>query len=404
MGPRPLGRGRMATAAMTTRITTRQWGRDLSAAEGRCPAWSTCSCGRVNGAATSRPRKVVIAAVAILVVVASMGPRPLGRGRMARVPPPVVYRHASMGPRPLGRGRLGLAGRDVDGVPWRQWGRDLSAAEGSSANTTVSCSGSRQWGRDLSAAEGFSAASKKAAEGRRQWGRDLSAAEGPCHRGRPPRRSSRQWGRDHSAAEGGSVGDMVRVPDRRQWGRDLSAAEGLKRASSVPSYRRASMGPRPLGRGRSVRVAWRAACPGVNGAATSRPRKADRHAAWHYARPQRQWGRDLSAAEGVFLCDGVEALKRRQWGRDLSAAEGPSQSPPRPWLNAASMGPRPLGRGRTKARCLPRASTRASMGPRPLGRGRNELREITSQTILASMGPRPLGRGRPGFLPDVWLK
>ena len=64
-------------------------------------------------------------------------------------------------------------------------------------------------------------------------------------------------------------------------------------------------------------------------------------------------------------------------------------------MGAASMGPRPFGRGRNISVRDARAAVKASMGPRPFGRGRRRghvYGDLLSRH--ASMGPRPFGRGR----------
>ena len=58
-----------------------------------------------------------------------------------------------------------------------------------------------------------------------------------------------------------------------------------------------------------------------------------------------------------------------QWGHDLSVVESRRSSRPSRGCRTASMGPRPLGRGISKPRSMTCAKARASMGPRPLGRG-----------------------------------
>ena len=83
------------------------------------------------------------------------------------------------------------------------------------------------------------------------------------------------------------------------------------------------MGPRPLGRGRMAQA------PLDSGD------------------EMRQWGRDLSAAEGRAPALPANAPALRQWGRDLSAAEGFWHLELKARAEIASMGPRPLGRGRT---------------------------------------------------------
>ena len=158
---------------------------------------------------------------------------------------------------------------------------------------------------------------------------------------------------------------------------------------------KASMGPRPFGRGRPSRL--NRTLPrhtGFNGAATFRPRKAEEPPDPWTPASALQWGRDLSAAEGL-----PGPMRRR------------AQAP-------ASMGPRPFGRGRNCAPCGSYWRRFASMGPRPFGRGRisiwnahgpsNELqwgRDLSAAEGArgqeharvvrgASMGPRPFGRGR----------
>ena len=85
----------------------------------------------------------------------------------------------------------------------------------------------------------------------------------------------------------------------------------------------ASMGPRPFGRGRVPSIVTHAKILGCfNGAATFRSRKAA-------APPRRR-----------------QIPRKLQWGRDLSVAEGWSHEFELIWRKAASMGPRPFGRGR----------------------------------------------------------
>jgi len=60
----------------------------------------------------------------------------------------------------------------------------------------------------------------------------------------------------------------------------------------------------------------------------------------------------------------------------------------------ASMGPRPVGRGRHFRCTSPKRRVHASMGPRPVGRGREKVKELAGALKGASMGPRPVGRGR----------
>ena len=83
------------------------------------------------------------------------------------------------------------------------------------------------------------------------------------------------------------------------------------------------MGPRPFGRGRwrRRRQRRRRLCS-FNGAATFRPRKGGNILKGVKTFLVLQWGRDLSAAEGLLLLDLRHETFPLQWGRDLSAAEG----------------------------------------------------------------------------------
>ena len=129
MGPRPDGRGRCRHAGWGGWEARRQWGRDRMAAEGwqTAPAAGPTACVNgaatgwprkagvrweeaasiqsVNGAATGWPRKVCAVDEGLPHALASMGPRPDGRGRQPKGPGAGTGGLASMGPRPDGRGR-----------------------------------------------------------------------------------------------------------------------------------------------------------------------------------------------------------------------------------------------------------------------------------------------------------
>ena len=251
MGPRPLGRGKLAYGRQLpvggpASMGPRPLGR------GKCTASAAIDTvtRRVDGAAASRPRKAAYCRYIILLNLASMGPRPLGRGKVVGVYVADKDHDASMGPRPLGRGKCRTAACATCLSPRRRWGRGLSAAE--------------------------------------SW---------TSRRIRPMRSSV-----DGAAAS-----------------RPRKAGSGAPPASSAAS---------------------------VDGAAASRPRKVE---------PGHRGGR---------------------------------------YQIHASMGPRPLGRGKLaicegRQRPLP-----ASMGPRPLGRGKPEPPQCLPRRPHASMGPRPLGRGK----------
>ena len=329
MGPRPFGRGRCIPAITKKCSSTLQWGRDLSVAEGPrggCRVKLTTpasmgprpfgrgrrtgaaaianSCSRFNGAATFRSRKAALdARPARANARASMGPRPFGRGRFRPLPAAPAVLRASMGPRPFGRGRPGAG-----------------------------CG--RRPGAGL------------------QWGRDLSVAEGGPERARHRSINQLQWGRDLSVAEGGARPLMKLPTFQLQWGRDLSVAEGGSRGPRDTRGRnRASMGPRPFGRGRRLTAISRR-LPGsrFNGAATFRSRKDLGGGDPGHDGLGLQWGRDLSVAEGAQNCplyrlsscfNGAATFRSRKAGWGPRCGQGGCR---------ASMGPRPFGRGRLECR------------------------------------------------------
>ena len=253
MGPRPLGRGRYMRPNLAAVHLWRQWGRDLSAAEGWCLR-AGCPKGGlgVNGAATSRPRKVVqrpAGAVPSAGVNGAATSRPRKGSRPDRIGawPASVNGAATSRPRKAwGRRSERTRWRGVNGAatsrprkaPWaitdvegkrvRQWGRDLSAAEGARLDVAVSTRLGVNGAATSRPRKVWQRLHLKGQRLERQWGRDLSAAEG----------------RDHSSG--------LNSCSLRQWGRDLSAAEGAG--------------------------CWCTLSTGasVNGAATSRPRKAAR--------------------------------------------------------------------------------------------------------------------------------
>ena len=299
MGPRPDGRGRLETASRFDPLLTSVNGaatgwprkgaiRPSSRAppccvNGAATGWprkvdsarkNARQRGRVNGAATGWPRKAVGQVYRPFDHVASMGPRPDGRGRlMCRsliFPASLRVNGAATGwPR-----KAPLSCMLSNAPLPRQWGRDRMAAEGVDAGNSYQTRKSRQWGRDRMAAEGRhrppsgctgscvnGAATgwpRKALHWRSCWGsarRVNGAATGwprkAVRRGDPePEVRTRQWGRDRMAAEGHEFAYHKDVLDARQWGRDRMAAEGAF-----------------AGAGRACRMS-------VNGAATGWPRKA----------------------------------------------------------------------------------------------------------------------------------
>ena len=250
MGPRPLGRGRPLLFGVKVSLSLRQWGRDLSAAEGRWRPHSDGATAPVNGAATSRPRKAVAIRQPPPAASASMGPRPLGRGRRWITCQTRCRLTASMGPRPLGRGRS-TRRRTRCRLP-RVNGAATSRPRKVLIERGILLKGLASMGpRPLGRGRSANAPSTSAIRLRRQWGRDLSAAEGSglgCRRivplgvnGAATSRPRKEDGRRgvHGIRIGASMGP-------RPLGRG-------RRAKVVMIYRAlpASMGPRPLGRGRT---------------------------------------------------------------------------------------------------------------------------------------------------------
>ena len=155
-----------------------------------------------------------------------------------------------------------------------------------------------------------------------------------------------------------------------QWGRDLSVAEGPLLQQRRPQQRPASMGPRPFGRGRQVAPRHkRHTPPSFNGAATFRSRKD--HTGPVPLPPRRAsmgprpFGRgrlntSASAAPRCARFNGAATFRsRKESDADMMAGEKASfngaatfrsrkehDPAPIPLCRAASMGPRPFGRGR----------------------------------------------------------
>ena len=130
---------------------------------------------------------------------------------------------ASMGPRPDGRGTAG-AGKLTSARGRLQWGRDRMAAERISCWAPPFQTGGLQWGRDRMAAERCDLAGSPWAAELLQWGRDRMAAERQWGRSRQQRTISFNgaatgWPRNGKACPG------CVAPYGLQWGRDRMAAE-----------------------------------------------------------------------------------------------------------------------------------------------------------------------------------
>ena len=337
------GRGRRAL----------QWGRDLSVAEGRWAHTLVEHTRRFNGAATFRSRKVRLArrtrrATRSFNGAATFRSRKALHCHEIQVAGLVGFngaatfrsrkaahctsngrssRAASMGPRPFGRGRSSGA---ASGRPPPQ--RFNGAA------TFRSRKGRRPHQRADRA--------PPASMGPRPFGRgrsEISELTGTIE-------ALLQWGRDLSVAEGGLSATSLSIGSRLQWGRDLSVAEGETPDGAYRAGQNASMGPRPFGRGR--RKAARGGIPKRPASMGPRPFGRGRISVTRGATTTAglQWGRDLSVAEGrppaldnnpgTFCFNGAATFRSRK----ARAADRPRYD------LVASMGPRPFGRGRRRAR------------------------------------------------------
>ena len=232
-------------------------------------------------------------------------------------------------------------------VSERQWGRGRMAAEGSAAV--------------FSTGPGAFASMGPRPDGRGRPDHDQDrnrrdhASMGPRPDGRGRGYSLASAARCMTCVNGAAAGwprkaatsqHLSRRVAVRQWGRGRMAAEGSPPRPTTPAPR-ASMGPRPDGRGRGAE-GCRPARAGrrVNGAAAGWPRKGA--PAFNVWPPHvwRQWGRGRMAAEGTHgphwmllhvtcvngaaagwprkACstDDLEPIVSRQWGRGRMAAEG----------------------------------------------------------------------------------
>ena len=350
MGPRPFGRGRSANARSVRHAT-----------------------GSFNGAATFRPRKDAHGQTGTARYLQLQWGRDLSAAEGGQVPIQYMGRHmlASMGPRPFGRGRTldqlydWLKHDSFNGAatfrPRKAAGGAVRAPCRSGFNGAATFRP-----RKVGTRNDYPLVRLKL-----QWGRDLSAAEG-----RKRSVMSMIALRFNGAATFRPRKDPRGQPANRgqfvlQWGRDLSAAEGAAASTSPLRTLPASMGPRPFGRGRFGARDQDSRPPvSFNGAATFRPRKAGEIAV-SVSGEALQWGRDLSAAEGFSLA--------------LRTGVVPS------FNGAATFRPRKDQQGGRR-----HCGLIASMGPRPFGRGRRRGHRACTRGPRASMGPRPFGRGRQG--------
>ena len=208
------------------------------------------------------------------VAPASMGPRPCGRGWLPP-PPPLPpastpgfngatalrpwlgcgmlatshSRTASMGPRPCGRGWFAIGPVRHHGGKL-QWGHGLAAVVGERVGRREgggdrASMGPRPCGRGwliLTTSSLYERMSFNGATALRPWLAKYVSAEGEAIAGL-------QWGHGLAAVVGTAVGPQDVKTAKLQWGHGLAAVVGgLVRPQCRQVYR-ASMGPRPCGRG-----------------------------------------------------------------------------------------------------------------------------------------------------------
>ena len=225
MGPRPNGRGKPNPPRIPYRVFVRQWGRGQTAAESARPCAPSACAASVNGAAAKRPRKAEFgppAAAGPSCVNGAAAKRPRKEENLAEHANPVI---ASMGPRPNGRGKSWrLGGRGIS--PPRQWGRGQTAAE------------SPRPGRPElgdTCVNGAAAKRPRKAAGPRARPLAPPASMGPRPNsrgkripiaGRAPTRLASMGPRPNGRGKF-SDGDRAEDFDRRQWGRGQTAAESI---------------------------------------------------------------------------------------------------------------------------------------------------------------------------------
>ena len=153
MGPRPCGRGRFVGHAQVhaqallqwsyglaavdgdfvladlLMYVVLQWGHGLAAVDGGAPKGARPTTNGFNGATALRPWTARSCVPRSIDQLASMGPRPCGRGRRQIRRGRGERFQASMGPRPCGRGRMVKFSNEM--IAYKlQWGHGLAAVDG----------------------------------------------------------------------------------------------------------------------------------------------------------------------------------------------------------------------------------------------------------------------------------
>ena len=228
-----------------------QWGHGLAAVDGwpRSPTSTARPC--FNGATALRPWTGHQArGRAAGGITASMGPRPCGRGRRGYSDGSGNHRLASMGPRPCGRGRPALYPRSpppLTGFNGATALRPWTVVGGANANMLDEL----QWGHGLAAVDGSSARSEPPRPTSFNGATALRPWTGQDRTMRLNVTLELQWGHGLAAVDGDDpVGFLGPKDDVLQWGHGLAAVDGREPKTFPERASRASMGPRPCGRGR----------------------------------------------------------------------------------------------------------------------------------------------------------
>ena len=187
-----------------------------------------------------------------------------------------------------------------------------------------------------------------------------------------------QWGRDLSVAEGEAAHRQLNPsPSRFNGAATFRSRKAFQCLPCLQCLAAASMGPRPFGRGRSIK---------------------DYSFVFMI---KLQWGRDLSVAEGNMDAVGADDAAKLQWGRDLSVAEGP-YGPCPPATTAGFNGAATFrSRKAAKARQV-RTLHAASMGPRPFGRGRFKTSDRERSALRLLQWGRDLSVAEGGNRGKIW--
>ena len=346
MGPRPDGRGKAAKRRASAAPLPRQWGRGQTAAESRLsprrPDTVCCVNGAaarrprkalgfllgrsvyrcVNGAAARRPRKAVRARHLFTKVVASMGPRPDGRGKLNSgfwLDDAIRRVNGAAARRPRKARRRTPSARyycRVNGAAARRPRKD-GARRGRVRDRGASM-GPRPDGRGKVAAGGGDGAGGSRVNG--------AAARRP-RKGGLWRGGGRRTGCVNGAAARRPRKDSMPVAEWEQVNKGVNGAAARRPRKAgggglIARVRQASMGPRPDGRGKDDTPDL-PDMPGdsVNGAAARRPRKAAHEFETIERLHSRQWGRGQTAAESSRRAMAPSIVLERQWGRGQTAAE-----------------------------------------------------------------------------------